>query len=490
MTERSRKTGGDFPSPFVQEIIDFFEGFLGAERTWFYREIQGFRYWHYIRFQYYEKLCAGKGWIRKVSRREHTSIWNRLKIVAELARNSFRYNVKKDCTPAELLVLNSPSKVRIGDEWTDPYTGPLLENIPHAFSIWEDGSYYQHAVEEKHTENLYYFDRLHVEGFFKKGVSSSWRRTIREEAGFLAEAARQFGGKVPREEIARLIERPVWLYRNHSDTIRRKLLQKKIKCLLLFCHYEPLRMLVASIAKSLGIYTVEVQHGSMGRYHVGYNFHFKDRLDTLPDEIFTFGRYWNETTRIAGNGVRLTPTGMPYVEERMRRLSPPDEHDKTRVLMVSQATIGGQLGEMALGLRRLLDPEQYEIVYKLHPREFDSWRLTYPEGFPAPGIRVEKATDLYDLLNETDIHVGVYSTVVIESLLFNKPLILVESYGAHYFTHLIEKGRARFARNAEEIAAAVEGFAGSSSAPMDATHYWESDSLRKMRNRIDEILGA
>ena len=58
-------------------------------------------------------------------------------------------------------------------------------------------------------------------------------------------------------------------------------------------------------------------------------------------------------------------------EEIKRRIS------KTKpaiIVFISQPMIGERLADIAIGLNQLLDREEYRIVFKLHPGEYERWR--------------------------------------------------------------------------------------------------------------------
>lgn len=472
---------------FIEDIIAFFEDFLETEKELFSRQIDEFHYWHFIRFHFYEKILISKGWIQKLNRRKNATPLDISKICAGLLFNSLKYNLRWDREKTELLILNSPKRVRLAEKMIDPYTDILIKEIPHIHTIWEESTYWKHPRRESKSD-LYYFDNLHVETTVKGLFTLSKNRIIRKEADYLKDVAKQLDVDMPLDGIAGLIQKAYNLHRHGSHVIQDRLLQKKVKFILLIIHYDMTKMLVTSIAKSMGIYVAELQHGSMGPYHVAYNFHHQMKLNTLPDEILTLGRYWNDTTRISQNNVRLTSVGMPYFEQKISQLQQPQKHQKVKILILSQEAIGKRFCAVATDLFKMLDPHQYEILYKLHPKEYDNWQRTYSDEFKNLGIHVYDDFDLYQLMNESDIHIGVYSTTVMESLVFGKTLILIESYGVHYFTHLIDSGRAHFARNASEVADIIRSQKSYVSNLKDVSYYWEPDSKTKLLHRIEEIL--
>lgn len=472
---------------FIQDITSFFEDFLEVEKELFFRQIEGFHYWHFIRFHFFEKILISKGWIKKLNRRENATTLDVLKICTGLLINSFRYNLRLDSKRSELLILNSPKRVQVAGKMIDPYTDVLLKNIPYSCTIWEESTYWRHQKREPNPD-LYYFDSLHVEAFTRRLFTPLKGRIIQKEAAYLKDFVKRFHVNISEVGIDALIQKAFYLYCYCSHIIQNRLLKKKVRLIILVTHYDMMKMLVTSIAKSLGIYVVELQHGTMGKYHIAYNFHHQMKLDTLPDEIFTFGKYWNDTTRISQNEIKLTPVGMPYFEQKISQLKRPKKHKKIKILILSQEAIGNRFCAIAVDLFKMLDPHECEILYKLHPKEYDNWQITYSNEFKTSGIQVYDRVDLFQLMNESDIHVGVYSTAVMESLVFGKTLILIESYGVHYFTYLIESGRAYFARNASDIVKIIQSQKCHPSNFENVSYYWELNSMVKMHQRIEEIL--
>jgi len=363
----------------------------------------------------------------------------------------------------------------------------LPDHLPCDYTIWEQPIRWRHTGYEK-DPHLFYFDSLHLETLIKNVLLKKYNHSIKEEIRCLSDFAEQFGLTLSESRIRKLVSYVFCLYRSCHMAIRNRLIRKGVRAIILVNHYDPVKMLVTYMARSLGIYVIELQHGSMGRYHIAYNFGYSLPLNTLPDEIFTFGKFWNDTTRIRQNGVALTSIGMPYIEKKRSSLASVPGNEKVRILFLSQESIGRHLAQIAVDLSEKLDHEKYDIFYKLHPKEYDTWKTAYPEKFKSCGITLYGRDDLYALLNETDIHIGVYSTSVLESLLFKKMLILMESYGVHYFQPLIQSGRAFFARNAEDVNTIIGSRKSRDTGSYDTSHYWEKDSLKKMKSRIEEIL--
>lgn len=479
-------------SRLIKEITDFYEVFLETEQELFRRKTAGIRYWHYIRFDFFNELLNGKKWIEKIDHHEHRTLLMKVGIATNLLKNSLLHGVRKDKSKDDVLVLSSAKKKQKGSSYIDPYTYYWLRKMRHPYTAWEDHLLWSHR---KHGQQpgLFFLDDLYVRAIFYRFLM--FRKIClasEDEIDFLRQFAMKFDLEIPKRKLISLLTNVVALHKSNFGYIKNKLSEKDIRLVVLINHYEPLKMLIVSIARSLGIYTVELQHGNMGRYHIAYNFGNTNTLTTLPDEILTFGEFWNETTTISQNNVKMTSTGMPFFEENLSQveLSPcMSDNKKVKILILSQEVIGPQLALMAIELFQRLDPDGYEIWYKLHPREYGgSWKVNYPSEFENLNIRVLADCDLYALFAQSDIHIGVYSTTIMEGLAFNKKLILVELYGVHYFSDLINSGRAFFARNSDEIQMAIENDSTQFLTGRGLSYYWEQKSVEKINQRISEIL--
>ena len=87
---------GTMESRFIHNVTSFFEDFLEMEKELFSREIEGLRYWHFVRFPVFEKILLAKGWIKKLNRREKSSYLEILRVCSGLLKNSLEYKLRWD----------------------------------------------------------------------------------------------------------------------------------------------------------------------------------------------------------------------------------------------------------------------------------------------------------------------------------------------------------------------------------------------------------
>src|SRR5699024_72095 len=100
--------------------------------------------------------------------------------------------------------------------------------------------------------------------------------------------------------------------------IYKKILKRiRPKAIVEVVSYDINKFAMNQAAFELDIPTIELQHGTMRPYHIAYNFNEKLRLETFPQYILTFGKYWNDSTRLPIDSSRVRAVGWPFFEKKI-----------------------------------------------------------------------------------------------------------------------------------------------------------------------------
>lgn len=201
---------------------------------------------------------------------------------------------------------------------------------------------------------------------------------------------------------------------------------------------EPLVM----AARDLEIPTIELQHGVITSFHFGYVVPCGEKKISFPDYLFTFGRYWSNTLNYSLTSDRVIPIGYPYFEQERRKYRNTSKANK--VLIISQGNVGVHLSSFAVELAKMV-PDSWQIVYKLHPGEYERWRNEYPKLKSASDTKLltvveDNRAPFYALLAESRWQIGVNSTAIFEGIGLGCNTILVNLPGIEYMEGLIEAG--------------------------------------------------
>lgn len=227
---------------------------------------------------------------------------------------------------------------------------------------------------------------------------------------------------------------------------------------------------------------VELQHGVIYDHHYGYSYPKEHPKHTFPDYLFTFGEFWNANARYPIPDERVIPVGYPYLEKRSKTSDERGPSDQ--IIFISQGTIGDQLSKFAVETHN--DPRiDYNIVYKLHPGEYDRWSEEYP-WLVDSGIKVIDGPNpaLYEIFAESSVQIGVGSTAIYEGLCFNLNTFIYDCVGSEILTPLVEEGVASMIATVDDL---IEGLDSDRHSQFDRTRFFRPNSVKKIEEQLKRI---
>lgn len=193
-------------------------------------------------------------------------------------------------------------------------------------------------------------------------------------------------------------------------------------------------------ANDLGIKVIEIQHGTFSKYHLGYSYPagLKD-TSYIPDYLHVWNDYWKRTNVLPIAGENVVVTGFLYGDEKFEKYRLLTK--KKQITILSQGVIGKQLSSK---LDFIVDKfPDYDIYFKLHPGEYGRWG-DYPllkTMISSGKISIVENTDLYKLLAESELQIGVFSTALFEGMELGCKTVLIDLPGIEYMDELIESGK-------------------------------------------------
>lgn len=238
----------------------------------------------------------------------------------------------------------------------------------------------------------------------------------------------------------------------------------RFRVLLATDENSPLTKSVIDAAKDFGVKTVGMQHGTMHDLHPAYLYTKEDvRQGIIPDYTLTWGTYWEKFLIEKGNypAEKVTSVGhlrTDIIPKLLEKKSPVSE--KFHLVFASQPQRDPVLRRQAAfdvfsATRKFSD---IELVVKLHPREYDEveYYCQIAREADCSNFRIDKNTDLYELIASCDALITCFSTVGTETVYFSKPLIILD--------HLMQdiqgyykEGAAFRAVNAAELEQTISG---------------------------------
>lgn len=219
--------------------------------------------------------------------------------------------------------------------------------------------------------------------------------------------------------------------------------------------YGPQNQALIEGARLAGARVVELQHGFISKYHLGYSWPGRQSVPHMPDELWCFGRYWAETTPLPAS-VSTRVIGAPYIARMAAENR--QERDEKQVVFNSQGVIGKLLFEIAVetATRR----PDLKVIFRLHPSEaLDAYEALLAKVGNAPKnfSLSHRTPNIFALQAATGIQVGAFSTTLFEGMALGTRTVAIDLPGIEYMTPAIDRGDAILVKDVEELVARIDG---------------------------------
>ncbi|MEU4193210.1 hypothetical protein AB0E69_15040 [Kribbella sp. NPDC026611] len=256
--------------------------------------------------------------------------------------------------------------------------------------------------------------------FFTSAAGAIHPRTA-DDRGITQALEKLTGVTVP---IGPLLAREVPKHRRLRALYRALLKRHQIKTVYVVVAY--FHQHIVGAARDLGIRVVELQHGAISPYHLGYSYPGRPQVANQPDELWCFGDYWTDVADLPA-GMRTEVVGAPFLPARRPK-------DPAKAVFLSQGTVGAELVHVAEAVAKA-NPD-LDVVFRLHPSERES-DYTIP-----PNVRVSTGGNTLDLLAEATYQVGVSTTALFEGMALGCRTAVANLPGHEYLDPAIAKGHA------------------------------------------------
>lgn len=294
--------------------------------------------------------------------------------------------------------------------------------------------------------------------FFTSAAGAISSRSVDDRCRTIAAALEALTGvRVP---IGALVAREIPKHTRLRALYRALLRRHKIKTVYVVVGY--FHQHIVGAARDLGIRVVELQHGAISPFHLGYSYPGRPLVPDQPDELWCFGSYWADVAELPA-GMRTEIIGAPFIH----RLTPAEAaaKDPQRVVFVSQGTIGPALLPFALELSAARP--DLEVIFRLHPSE----HLTDYAVPSSSAVRLSAgpAEPTLPLLASAGYQVGVATTALFEGMVLGCRTAVANLPGHEYLSPAIARGDALLINTATDLEAAPRC--------QDSTAYYAPDTL-------------
>ena len=472
------------------------DGFLEVEKEYglVEDEIEGFAYWTYFR-------CDLKWDLeRLVDHCEEMYVHPKFSFVKKTKARlgMLRYAICNSRIPKgehDVLILNHERKVWREDHYECIYTDQIASQ--YSESVVLERPYFQQHSRPVQTQNLVYTDYIELKAmtnfyfhnFILKRKSADVRKRIRER---IEEPLKKICEVYQVDyNIDNILDKMVcgyYLYHVKKSEFERIIKKVKPKVIIEVVGYHFDCMLINELGREYQIPTIELQHGATGDEHIPYNYAKNTQVKQFAQYFFAFSQFWIDAARYPLPKDHLVEVGFPYLDEKAEEIKRRISKTKPAIIVfISQPMIGERLADIAIGLNQLLDREEYRIVFKLHPGEYERWRERYSK-LAKTDIEVvdNNRINLYELFAEAEYQIGAYgSTATFEGLEFDLRTYILREGASSMLKLLCEKKLSVFFDSAEELYQLISTDGNNENKYVK---FWKKDALGNMKREINAII--
>ncbi len=458
------------------------------------KEIDGFHYWIYSRFDidayHFGKVFEG---ISTFSKRK-LSLGVILADSFSLFFNGLFYgSIKK--RHYDLLVLNHERRQKDGTFYKCIYTDELLKRC-NSYVVVERTFAHRH-YKPVQTKNLIYSDWMEVISNLNAVIRELLHlRDFRRICGDikndlehpLLDLEMKFQKQLDKEAIYRLIARKYYIYQIKKKYFRHIVSRYSPSVVMEVVGYNMDCMILNELQREYGYFTVELQHGQIGKDYIYYNYSAKTpRLSQVPQIILAYSDYFFRD--IAYPRSKVIAVGFPFLDE-MKKKYPAKRHRGYVVSFFSDVLNNRLMEAVIVDFWKIIqeNKDDIRIIFKLHPGEMIGWNERYPK-IRDLDITVfdTQETNVYQCFAESDCQVSTGSTVLFEGLAYNLNTFVLYTGSTHGTDCLVHDGLASLFHNAQELYDLIQLAKGKRLVQKEQ-EIWPTDSLIRMKAEIDKLL--
>lgn len=444
-------------------------------------EIQGVKIWQYSQYEIFS-LVLNQLHIFDVAH-DRVTKKQRASNLPFVFWNAMVKSPLRGMKHTDVLILAHPRKVAVDSEYIDIYTEYYTKHGLENYTILEK-PYRDRHYSNKSEKNTKYLDDylVHCNIYSKLHKITFGEADKKRIADLESDFFHVLGCDIKLTDVFTYNMKRFKAGSSYYDRLFKKATPKAV---FLVVYYTNMEFVYA--AKKNNIPVIEIQHGVITPYSLSYNFPGRvAKLDYFPDKIMTFGDYWGDSVECPISKENLISTGYPYLEKRVEKFKDISKKQK-QVLFISQGTIGKKLFEIAINFAKSMPA--YEVIYKLHPGEFNEWKTKY--GVTKDYLDVLNLTvldhskkELYEYFAESCYVVGVYSTAIYEAIAFGCQCILVNLPGIEYMEKFISMGKVSVIKDAKELASEI--IEKKEYVMENKEYFFKTNSYQKVMKKIVE----
>ena len=269
--------------------------------------------------------------------------------------------------------------------------------------------------------------------------------------------------KISHIQVFRLLSR----YLINRNIFVKVLSVLKPKVLLIPYYYQLNGLALISACKHLGIRSVDIQHGKMGSYQIGYTHWNKDVIskkgyDSLPDFFWVWGKSskidldnWLNNSHFH----KAIVGGYPWLSGEYGTENVDDNAScykdyKKKILVTLQNLKGNCLPKILIDTINN-SPSHWFWFLRFHPIHTKEEKDILIKNFNTLNANVDwiysNKVELHDLLQIITHHVTVFSSSCIEAAWLGIPSILIDEVGKHVYENYFNNSLFHYVKTSNQV---------------------------------------
>lgn len=258
------------------------------------------------------------------------------------------------------------------------------------------------------------------------------------------------------------------------------------KAILVYPHYDEHMYAAMAVAKRMEIKTIEMQHGRINAHEAYWYEDHNPIGKTLPDYFLTYGDWWNNQISLP-EFCKVVSVGNAYLEKQVKTYQR-EKKDHLVVSVFSNPQNGKTLLEFINSIQEYCVENNIEILYKLHPNESKVWKTEYPMLLKLRNTTIYDSGSVYSVLSQSDVVIGINSTVFFEALAYEDLHIYIYTIGDYEgMKPLLENNMATAVRTPEEFIANLSRIGSGDISTTLGDSLWKSNANENINIALQSI---
>ncbi|WP_299051365.1 hypothetical protein [uncultured Polaribacter sp.] len=430
-----------------KEILDEFLVFE-KENNYLDWEIDSVPIWELLRTIVFTKLSSKL--VNNTVVERNNKEGSRVKLFFNIVYNSIFHNPFFTFEKKDIIILNHPRRKFNKGFFEDIYIDNLLPSLGNKYVLLEGFVSHNLAhLKPIRPTNLFYLDIIQFTGSFisknrKKKLSVKHKEDIKNLEHLILKT---WGVKINNleNEICIIIKK--WIFT--KKCVEKLIVKISPKLLINVVSYSFINQVFNFVAKGKKIPVIELQHGTVGRYHINYNFNIPKgkELKTFPNYFLSWGKGWTENSRLPLLKNNIIETGYPHINIFRKDIQ--NIRNPKQIVFISQ--VREDIAYFTEEVAKILPT--FKIIFKAHPVEYSFAKSKYSLILKSKNIEIitNDNKNLYHLFNESSAVFGVYSTALIEALAFCPKVGIIKLSGWEYFEDLEESNNLKFVNSQNDV---------------------------------------